>query len=65
MSVVVLVWNKIAFNELSVSMFMDDSDTYANDVKTDDQIDEDEDKDAEEDTGEEPVEEGESDGTEE
>lgn len=64
-SVVERVWKKIDFNELSVTMFMDDSDPYADDVKTDDQIDEDEDKDAEEDTGEEPVEEGESDGTEE
>ena len=64
-SVVERVWKKIDFNELSVTMFMDDSDPYADDVKTDDQIDEDEDKDAEEDTGEELVEEGESDGTEE
>lgn len=56
-SVVEGVWKKVDFNELSVTMYMDDSDPYTDDVKTDDQVDEDEDKDSEENTEEEPVEE--------
>lgn len=56
-SVVEGVWKKVDFNELSVTMYMDDSDPYTDDVKTDDQVDEDEDKDSEENTEEELVEE--------
>ena len=37
------VWKKIDFNELSVTMYVDDSDPYADEVKTDDQAEEDED----------------------
>ncbi len=32
------------FNELSVTMYMDDSDPYADEVKTDDRAEEDEDE---------------------
>lgn len=56
-SVVERVWKKVDFNELSVTMYMDDSDPYTDDVKTDDQVDEDEEEDAGEDAGEEPDEE--------
>lgn len=41
-TVVEKVWKKIDFNELSVTMYMDDSDPYADEVKTDDQAEEDE-----------------------
>lgn len=43
-SVVEKVWKKIDFNELSVTMYMDDSDPYADEVKTDDRAEEDEDE---------------------
>ena len=36
------VWKKIDFNELSVTMYVDDSDPYADEVKTDDRVEEDE-----------------------
>ena len=56
-TVVEKVWKKIDFNELSVTMYVDDSDPYADELKTDDQVEEDEeeeDEDAEED-GKEPA----------
>lgn len=37
------VWKKVDFNELSVTMYVDDSNPYADEVKTDDQAEEDED----------------------
>ncbi len=43
-SVVEKVWKKIDFNELSVTMYVDDSDPYADEVKTDDRVEEDEDE---------------------
>jgi trigger factor/foldase protein PrsA len=43
-SVVEKVWKKVDFNELSVTMYMDDSDPYADEVKTDDRAEEDEDE---------------------
>ncbi|MCI8939883.1 MAG: peptidyl-prolyl cis-trans isomerase [Dorea sp.] len=43
------VWKKIDFNELSVTMYVDDSDPYADEVKTDDQAEEDEDTEDEDD----------------
>lgn len=43
-SVVEKVWKKIDFNELSVTMYVDDSDPYADEVKTDDRAEEDEDE---------------------
>ncbi len=49
-SVMEKVWKKIDFNELSVTMYVDDNDPYADEVKTDDQVEEDEEE--EEDTAE-------------
>lgn len=43
-SVVEKVWKKVDFNEMSVTMYMDDSDPYADEVKTDDRAEEDEDE---------------------
>ena len=33
------VWKKVDFNDLSVTMKVEDQEPYANDVKTDDQVD--------------------------
>lgn len=60
-SVVEKVWKKIDFNELSVTMYVDDRDPYADEVKTDDQVDEDEEEEDAEEDGKEPA--GEEDGT--
>lgn len=55
-TVVEKVWKKVDFNDLSVTMYVDDSDPYADEVKTDDQVDEDgeEEEDTEEEDNLEP-----------